>query len=118
MRLTRHAQSRVQQRCVSTEAIELALDLGIRARGRGGANLYRLDDRHLRNLGPAYERMRGVTVVESDEQIITVWKNAESRRRGNGRRRRETLRLREIERALRQRTDLMRDLWGDVASAA
>lgn len=118
MHLTRHAQSRVQQRCINTDAIELALDIGAMARGRGGAAVYRLDDRQLRDLGPAYERMRGVTVVESDEQIITVWKNPESRRRGNGRRRRETLRLREIERALRQSTDLWDDGWDDVASAA
>lgn len=118
MHLTRHAEARIQQRCIQSEAIELALDIGHMARGRSGASVFRIDDRHLRDLGPAYERMRGVTVVASDAQIITVWKNAESRRRGKGRRRRETLRLREIERALRQSSDLWDDGWDDFTSAA
>ena len=101
MKLTLHAQQRTQQRRVTSEAIDLAIGIGVETRGRNGASVYRLDDRTLRNLGPAYERMRGVTVVESNHEVITVWKRADSRRRGNGRRRREAVRERELARDLR-----------------
>lgn len=99
MHISRHAQSRSQQRSVTPEAIDLALSEGD-VRKTFGGSIYRLGDRVLRALGAGFDRLRGVEVVEVDGTIVTVWKNSR-RRPGWGCRMREAVRLREADSARR-----------------
>ena len=99
MHISRHAQSRGQQRSVRPEDIDLALSEGD-VRKTFGGSIYRLGDRVLHELGIGFDRLRGVEVVEVNGTVITVWKNAR-RRPGWGRRLREAVRLREADSARR-----------------
>lgn len=102
MHITRHARTRSQQRCVTPEAIGFALDIGKINRSRDRASVYSLTDRVLEQHGlPRNHRLRGVTVVEVDGFVVTVWKNAPPHHRGEGRRRRDDLRQKESAQAIR-----------------
>src|SRR3546814_2054455 len=57
MRLTKHARQRIQQRGISTEAVDAILAYGPRRRNRG-ADIYYLDKKSRRRLAGAFGRER------------------------------------------------------------
>jgi len=87
--LTRHAQTRAQQRGICNEQIALALSYGVRHRVYCGRESFTLTDRALAR-GQAHgesSRSRGVRVIVQDDVIITVFHvDRVARRPGIGRR--------------------------------
>lgn len=102
MHITRHAQTRSQQRCVRADAIAFALDHGETNPSRDGATVHCITDRVLAQHGlPSDSHLRGVAVVTVGATLVTVWKNSKSHRQGVGRKLRETTRRREAEAEVR-----------------
>ena len=87
--LTRHAFARIQQRAISTEAIELLLDFGTSTRCRGAASFFfdhlarrrlaeELDDTKLRR---AERYLNAYAVVADDGSVITAARRCRRLRR-------------------------------------
>lgn len=80
MRLTKHARQRIQQRGISTEAVDAIIAYGALKRHRG-ADIYYLDKKSRRRLAGAFGRERysrlerapdSYVVVSNDGAIVTA----------------------------------------------
>ncbi len=70
MKLTRHAQARMQQRGISWEDIDYVLDNGRETHDHHGGCIYSLDRRSRQGVGQADRK--NVYAVVADETIVTV----------------------------------------------
>ncbi len=85
IKMTRHAQIRIKQRCIPEEALSIIMEYGICKRAAGDATQYYLDKRaidqrihELKHGIQRVERLKSVKLIvgNDDGSIITVRRDA------------------------------------------